>query len=338
MYSVGLIGLGPMGLRHCEALLKIPNAQLNAVCDLVKENVDKIKDKYQIKKGYTSFDKMLEENSLDLLIVATNGPSHAKLVIQAAKNNVKRILCEKPMATCLVDAEEMIEVCNINNVRLAINHARRWMPPYIKLKKLLINNTIGKIRHITFEMAGGQMGSNGGHFWDLVRFLTDEEPSKIMGFIDKTHTPNPRGNKFKDPGSFGLLLMKDGCRVFYDMSEDYGLPFFVEIMGSVGRILIDEKSAKWDIFSRNKKDIDEPFTRRPPLEKIPFEAEKLDMILSCKDAIVELLGLNKISCTGLDGLKSLELSIAVHKSEDNKNQFISLPLDKSDKSKMFKFT
>jgi len=336
--KIGLIGLGPMGKRHCEAVKMIPNAQLVAVCDLLEDNVDVIMNDYNVKNGYTNFDKMIESNDLDMLIVATNGPSHAGLVIKAANSCIKRILCEKPMATCINDAEEMIKVCEGNDVSLAVNHARRWMAPYQKLKSIVERNIIGDIRHITFEMAGGQMGSNGGHFWDLVRYLTDDEPDKIIGFIDKSGTPNPRGKDFKDPGAFGMILMKRGARIFFDMSEDYGVPFFVEIMGTVGRILIDEKSCKWEVFARKKEDRKQPFTRRPPLEIIPFKGEPLNMITSCKNAIVELFNSNKISCSGHDGLKSLEMTVAVHKSENYNNKLISFPLSESDKSKLFNFT
>ena len=339
MKRIGIVGLGPMGKRHCEAVKMISNAELVAVCDLVEDNVDAIMNEYNVKNGYRNFDKMLEANDLDMLIVATNGPSHAELVINAAKTGIKRILCEKPMATCINDAEMMIQACQTNNVRLTINHARRWMSPYRKLKRLLDTDIIGDIRHITFQMAGGQMGSNGGHFWDLVRFLTGDEPKKIMGKLDRSGTPNPRGNQYVDPGAFGIIIMRNGCRIFFDISEDYGVPFFVEIMGTVGRVLIDEKACKWEISARKKEDREQPFTRRPSLEAISFEGERLNMILSCKDAIVELMGKgNKISCTGHDGLKSLEMTVAVHKSEEARNQFVSFPLTDSDKAKNFMFT
>ncbi len=338
MYNIGLVGLGPMGKRHCEAIKMIPNATLFSVCDLSKKNIDFVMDEYDVANGYDSFTQMLD-SKLDLIIVATNGPTHSRFVIEAADKGIKKILCEKPMATSINEARSMIKICEKNNVRLTINHSRRWMSPYMKLKKLLDSDIIGEIKHITFEMAGGQMGSNGGHFWDLVRFLTNDEADNVMGILDKTGTPNPRGGDYSDPGAFGLINMKKGARIFYDMSEDYGVPFFVEIMGTVGRVLIDEKASKWEVSARRLEDRDQPFTRRPDLEKIPFEGEKIDIITSCKEALIELLDSNKqISCTGYDGLKSLEMTVAVYNSDEKNNQFINMPIKGSYENKKFMFT
>tara|TARA_B100000315_G_scaffold243967_1_gene267949 strand:- start:458 stop:1477 length:1020 start_codon:yes stop_codon:yes gene_type:complete len=335
---IGVIGLGPMGRRHCEAVKMILDGEIVAVCDLLLDKVNLIKDEYSVKNGYYNFEEMLEKQHLDLLIVATNGPSHAELVIKAAKKGIKRILCEKPMATKINDAKAMNAICKANKVRLAVNHARRWLPSYQRLKTLLGKGVIGDIKNITFEMAGGQLASNGGHFWDLVRFLTDDEPASVIGFIDKTGTPHPRGKQFEDPGAFGLILMKKGTRIFFDMSEDYGVPFFMEIMGTVGRILIDEKACKWKVYARKQVDRDQPFTRRLPLERISFEGERMDMIESCKNAINELLDNCNIRCTGVDGLKSLEMTVAVHKSERNNNQTVTIPLSESDNEMQYKFT
>ena len=88
MNKIGLIGLGPMGKRHCEALKMIQNAELVAVCDLVEEHVHTIMKDYCVKNGYTNFDKMLDVENIDMLIVSTNGPSHANLVIKAAESDV----------------------------------------------------------------------------------------------------------------------------------------------------------------------------------------------------------------------------------------------------------
>jgi len=57
--------------------------------------------------------------------VTTPVGSHAKLVMDAARAGVKGILCEKPLATNLPDAEEMIRICQEKGVKLAVNHMRR---------------------------------------------------------------------------------------------------------------------------------------------------------------------------------------------------------------------
>jgi len=335
---IGIIGLGAMGERHCQAVQNINGAQLAAVCDLRKEKVEEIKEKYSALNAYTNWEDMIKNEKLDLIIIATNGPTHAPITIASAKAGISRIFCEKPISTSVLAAQEMINVCNENNVRLAVNHLRRWVPSYVKLKKLLDEGVIGEIRHATFEMAGGQLASIGGHFFDLIRFLTGKEPNTILGFIDKTGTPNPRGSQYSDPGGYGLLWMENNIKVFFDLSEDYGVPFYLELMGSVGRVVIDEKAVKWEISARKKEDRDQPFTRRPPLEGIPFEGERIDMIVGCQIAIEELLSGKDISCTGEDGLKSLMMVAGVHCSHEKQNSVIRFPLGEEFNKKEFKFT
>jgi len=206
--KVGIIGLGGMGRRHCEALKQITDAELVAVCDRNQEALNKVKEEYGVLRGYTQWRQLLDNEDLDLVIIATNGPTHAEITIAAANRGIPRIVCEKPMANSLSQAREMIKSCKDNNVRLTVNHIRRWVPSYIRLKELLAEGIIGDVRHVTFQMAGGQIASNGGHFWDLVRFLTGKEPVRVQGFLDKNGTVNPRGAQYMDPGAYGLLWLE----------------------------------------------------------------------------------------------------------------------------------
>lgn len=336
--KAGIIGLGGMGRRHCEALKILKNVELTAVCDLRPEVIDQVAQQYAPRRSYVQWKDLLQREKLDLLIIASNGPSHAMITMAAAECGVPRILCEKPMATSLLDAQRMIEICREKEVRLAINHLRRWVSAYARLKAQLENGVIGEVRHITFEMAGGQLASNGGHLWDLIRFLTGKEPIKVQGFLDKTGAVNPRGAQYNDPGAYGLLWLEGGIRVFFDMSEDYGVPFFMEIMGSVGRVLIDEKANRWEIWARRPQDRNQPMTKRPALFSVPFQSEEIDMVDGCRRIVEELLDDGPISCSGEDGLKSLLVTIGVHESEALGNKIIKLPLEAHCYEKEFQFT
>ena len=154
---------------------------------------------------------------------------------------------------------------------------------------MIDDGVIGDIRQITFEMGGGQMASNGGHLFDLVRLLTDKEPTKLIGFIDKKGTPNPRGSNFYDPGGYGMVWFDD-VRVYFDMSEDYGTPMLFKILGSLGHIIVDEKAREWRISTRSDEDRNQPLTRRPNLINVPFKGHgMMDMVDTCKKSITDIL-------------------------------------------------
>jgi|TARA_A100001015_G_scaffold203797_1_gene227746 predicted dehydrogenase len=334
--NIVVVGCGPMGLRHTEAIEKSKTLNLIGVSD-----IDSTKKGYFLEKGISfsrNWKRYIENSDIDGLVISTNGPSHKDLTLEAIKLGVKNILCEKPMATSLDDASKMINLCKKNNVRLAINHSRRWMQSYINLKKLLDKKIIGDIKHLSYQFGGGQLASNGGHLWDLARYLSSSDPKSVMAILDSKTSVNPRGKQYSDPGGYGLIKFTNDCRVFFDMKEDYSNPFFLEIMGSHGRILIDEKSNQWDIFARSKENWNLPIKVRTKLVKIPFKSTKVNMIDASKNAIEELVSRRKISCKGEDGFSSLEVSVAAHESHKSENKFVDLPLNKNQRKIRYSFT
>lgn len=338
--KIGIIGLGGMGRRHCEAALRVAGARLAAVCDLNSQAVALITQKYDDVAGYTGLQEFLSRTSLDLVVIATYGPSHAPIVLEVARAGIPCIFCEKPMTVSLQAADDMIQVCQAQKLRLAVNYFRRWSSTYHQLRNLLRGGVIGEIRHIVFEMAGGQFASNGGHLWDLIRFLTGQEPVKVLGFLDSANTPNPRGSQFKDPGAYGLAWLSGGAKIFFNMSEDFGVPMFIEIMGSVGRILIDEKAGKWEIWARRAEDRDQPMTRRPSLARVPFEGQagESEMVECSRRAMEELLGDRPVGCGVHDGKASLLVSVAVHCSHALGGQPVNLPVSQEWHMREFSFT
>ena len=335
---IGVIGLGGMGLRHCRAVEMIPAATLAAVCDLRQPSLDKALGQHVGARGYTSWQDLLQQEPLDLLAIATNGPSHAEIALAAVEAGVPRILCEKPMATSLSDANEMIHVCRERGVRLSVNHSRRWTSAYVHLAELLRSGLVGDLRHFSFTLGGGQLACLGSHIFDLMRFLTHSEPARVLGFLDQTGTPNPRGPQFHDPGGYGLIWFDNGMRAFFDESEDFGTTLQFQIIGAVGRVTVDERSGDWQVWARRPEDRDLPMTRHPSLVRHEFHGEPVDLVDCARQAIIELLGNGSLRCTGEDGLASLQMIIAVHTSHEQGNRPIALPLPAPYDSIQYTFT
>ena len=334
--KLAIIGLGSMGRRHLKAVISLNKFHV-ILCD---KKQDAIKS-YNFK-CYKNWKNLLKVENIDFLIIATNADSHYKIAEFAIKNNVKRILCEKPLTTSLLQAEKLKRLVLKNKIFFSINHIRRWSDSYKKLKKIITASTLGKIVQIYFDMGGGQLTSNGGHLFDLARYLTNSEPEKIFAKIDNKKTPHPRGKKFKDPGGYGILLMKNKVRVLFDMSEDYGTPTIIKILCEYGYILIDEKNKYWRCFARRKIDRKQPLTKRPSLIQIPFVGHgMIDMVESSKKSIKNLLITKKssdINCNIDDGIKSIEVPIGAYFSSQ-KNTYLKFPIkDNKIKKRVFKFT
>jgi predicted dehydrogenase len=132
-----------MGRRHLEAYVRNTEVVVGACCDTNLEVFKFLDPRESSGRRYSDWHKMLKEESFDLLSVVTNGPSHAEITIEAAKAKVPRIICEKPMATSIQDAMEMIKATSASGTRLTLNYSRRWSRDYKKLKRLLQNEAIG---------------------------------------------------------------------------------------------------------------------------------------------------------------------------------------------------
>ena len=335
-----IIGLGRHGLRHVQACQLVDAINLSAVCDERPDAVAGVVKDHPGVNGYTDWKQLLETEKLDLVSVVTNGPSHAAITIAAAEKNVRYVMCEKPMATSGRDAREMIRVCREHGTRLAVAHGRRWVKSYRALRELIQNGRIGKLSHFWFTCGGGLFAGNGTHFMDLARMLSGSEPVSVTGRIDSTGSPNPRGRQFKDPGAVALYFFKSGMRLVVDMFEDLGVPPRIEIAGSTGRVLIEETEGRWELFARRDEDQLKPLGEYwLPLHAQPFKPEaQLEMIQMLTDGLTELVSDKAISCTGEDGLASLEMALGAHISNRAGGASTQLPLTPADQQFEVAFT
>lgn len=228
-----IVGLGGMGRRHWECYVEDGRVEVVACCDRNLERLKAFQSETGVKRGYTDWREMLEKESPEILSVATNGPSHCEITLGAIERDVKRIFCEKPMASSPHDGRRMLEEAEKNDVLIAINHSRRWSPMHRKLSELIADGIIGELANLFFIVGGGRLGCNGSHIFDLARMLSSKEIIWAQGVIDRRGTPDPRGPEFKDPGAYGMLALEGGIRTFIDMFEDLGVPPYTVITGSV---------------------------------------------------------------------------------------------------------
>ena len=334
-----VIGLGRHGLRHVQALHQIENVELTAVCDTRADTLAQVAKDHSGIKPYSDWQRLLESEDLDLLSVVTNGPSHAPITIAGAQTGLRYILCEKPIATSVQDARTMIDVCREKGVRLTISHGRRWVSSYQKLRDLIAEGAIGKVAHFWFTCGGGLFAGNGGHILDLARMLRSSSATSVVGWVDKSGAPNPRGAEFRDPGAVALYWFENDMRMVVDMFEDLLVPPRIEIVGSHGRITIEDLTGRWEILGRSP---DERVAAQSqfwlPLHSVQFEAEELNMIDMLVNALEELISDRQISCTGADGLASLEMLIGAHISSERGGGPVQLPLHGDDQQVLIPFT
>ncbi|MBN1672720.1 MAG: Gfo/Idh/MocA family oxidoreductase [Kiritimatiellae bacterium] len=140
---LGLIGCGGIGRHHSNALRKVPGAQITAAADVSEEGLNRYKEEFGVDRTYPDYADMLAAEELDAVLVCVPTFLHHAAAVKAADSGV-HVFCEKPMARTNAQAEEMIEACRANHVRLQIGFVRRFDNFWGKAKEIVDGGALGR--------------------------------------------------------------------------------------------------------------------------------------------------------------------------------------------------
>ncbi len=186
--KIAIVGAGGIANSHIAAYKKIPEAELYALCDINPERLKYMGERYGVTRLYTDEAKMLEElPELDAVDVCTWNSAHAPCTIMAL-NAGKHVLCEKPMAMNVAEAEEMKAAAEKNGKLLMIGFVRRFGKDCEIVADLINNNDLGDVYYAKTvnlrrngnpggwfgekaRSGGGPLIDLGVHSIDLVRYL-----------------------------------------------------------------------------------------------------------------------------------------------------------------------
>jgi predicted dehydrogenase len=146
-----ILGCGRISYKHVEALINNKNdAELIAVCDVIEEKAVERKKQYDIAmentniKVYTNYLKMLENEDIDVVTIATESGYHGKHAIDCI-NNDTHVLIEKPMSLSITDADNIIRLGKEKDKKICVSHQNRFNPPIQKLRQAVEEGRFGKI-------------------------------------------------------------------------------------------------------------------------------------------------------------------------------------------------
>lgn len=140
-----VVGCGRIAPKHAESIVALPDAELVAVCDIIPEKAQAFADKYGAKP-YTSYEEMLAKEDIEVVTIATPSDLHAPIGIAAAKFG-RHVMVEKPMAMTLKSADELIQTCKDNGVKLEVIHQNRFNKSVKLMRNALEEGRFGKLTH-----------------------------------------------------------------------------------------------------------------------------------------------------------------------------------------------
>ena len=199
-----LIGCGRIATNHVTAAVN-NNMEIVAVCDIVPEKMEAILKKHGLVddksiKRYTDYKKMIEENELELVSIATESGKHASIALDVIDTGIN-VIIEKPMAMNIADAEEIIKRAAEKNVKVSACHQNRFNVAIQEVRKAIEGERFGKLSHAsinvrwnrnkgyydqapwrgTWEEDGGCLMNQCIHGIDLLRWMMGDEVVEVYG-------------------------------------------------------------------------------------------------------------------------------------------------------------
>ena len=178
MLKVGIIGAGFMGKMHAVCYPRVKDAQLVKVADVDLDRAQEIAKTHNISAQNP--DEIITDPEIDIVDVCVPTHLHAEYVIKAAQAG-KHVLCEKPIALNMEDAERMIVAAQDANVKFMVAHVVRFWPEYKKLKEIYESKELGNLVSLAMVRLGPPLGGewfkdtgkSGGALFDLHIHDTD---------------------------------------------------------------------------------------------------------------------------------------------------------------------
>ena len=337
IYRTGIIGCGdigshiservqfashrqPLPFGHAPTYLSIPRIQLVAAADIDSNRALSFAEKWDVPKAgiYTDYRNMLENEHLDLLGIASPTPLHAEMAICGAEHGVRGIFLEKPIASSIKDARDVLQTCKKFNIPLAINHLRRADQYYRKAHQLLNDGLLGTLHSLVGSFRGGLMW-NGTHMFDLLNYFSgDGDIAWMSGHLDSS--PSSR-----DPGGSAYIVYQNGVRAFINASEGNSVDFRLHIIGTQGEIIIG--NYELELYRRNPEGSRGELLKYPFPQVLPATAPMVTLVNELIDSIEG----GPVPCSnGETGLKALELIVGLHNSSDSGSNPVKIPDDLDD--------
>ncbi len=165
MVNVGLIGVGKMGLSHLAILLADENVARVVVCDS-SGYLRGVLEKCSGLKTYDTYERMLNEEALDAVVIATPSRWHAGMTRYALERGF-HVFCEKPFCLDPRESRELAALAVRTGVVNQVGYHYRFVGTFNEAKRLLEARAIGKIHHVRVEAYGPVVLRPTGGTWRM---------------------------------------------------------------------------------------------------------------------------------------------------------------------------
>ncbi len=279
---IAIAGLGFGKKIHLEALKESDYLIPTAIYHYKKEK-GPLLEKETGLNFYYDWEKLVKSKDIDGIIIATSPESRFELARRALENN-KHLLLEKPVALTSLEIEELQRISLINNLNVCVDFEYRAVPLFLQTKKIIDENTLGKIYLIKLdwlmgsrsdpkrawnwyslkEKGGGVIGALGTHAFDMINWFFGESikvSGKLSTSIEERSLPN--SSKLLEVTSEDICIANleinnykstsVPCQVSLSSVSKNGRGFSLEVYGSEGSLFLSSENQKDYVHGFNLK-------------------------------------------------------------------------------------
>lgn len=275
MVGIGIIGTGFARKVQLPAFKACDDAELISVASGNVENARSTADEFGAKHFTGDWRETVTHDDVDLVVITTPPNLHKEMVLAAIAAG-KHILCEKPMAMNVAEAEAMASAARASGRLALIDHELRFQPGRQKAYAMLRDGAIGKIRHAKYnfraphrgdpnvpwnwwsdiEQGGGALGAIDSHIIDSFRWFLGSEVSSVFCQLQTHIKQRPYDGDMRevttDDANVMILGFADGPLtadatglVSVSMVEQPEYVNRIEFFGTDGAMRVDQRG---DIF------------------------------------------------------------------------------------------
>lgn len=248
-----IVGLGELALN--EVMPAFAECELSKPVALVSGHPDKarkVAEYYNIEKdaiyNYDNYDKLAEDKRVDVIYIILPNSMHAEYTIRGLKAG-KHVLCEKPMAVSVEEAEKMIAASKEADRKLMVAYRLHYEPFNQRAMEICRSGQLGKIRtfastngqnvqapniRLSSQLGGGPLGDVGVYSINAARYTIGEEPVEVFATQQKPGD-DPRFREVPEAVAF-TLRYPSGVLAHCDCSFGMAESRFYEVHGSEGSL------------------------------------------------------------------------------------------------------
>jgi predicted dehydrogenase len=227
--KVAVAGIGFIGQVHIESLRRVAGIEVVALCHSSEASAAEKAKAWHIPSAFADFDAMLREVEIDCVHIATPNNMHYSMVKKALLAG-KHVVCEKPLATTVVEAEELLALASEKNLVHAVHFNVRYYPLVREMKRVREKGELGEIYSIigsylqdwlfhetdyNWRVQTEQTGDSkvvadiGSHLIDLIEYISGLEVTEVLADFATVHPVRKKPKKAVETYSGRMLAASE---------------------------------------------------------------------------------------------------------------------------------